>query len=68
MTCKQTFNKILYRLQTFVLLTTIRAAANIGLPQWVLTCFHDTFVVNQSAVLRLNFCAKNPPLRQAENC
>jgi len=37
--------------------------ANIGLPQWGLTCFYDTFVVNQSAVLRLNFCAKNPPLR-----
>lgn len=40
--------------------------ANIGLPQWGLTCFYDTFVVNQSAVLRLNFCAKNHPLRQAE--
>lgn len=40
--------------------------ANIGLPQWGLTCFYDTFVVKQSAVLRLNFCAKNPPLRQAE--
>jgi hypothetical protein len=26
---------------------------------------HDSFVVVSSAVLRLNFCAKNPPLRQA---
>jgi len=26
---------------------------------------YDTFVVGSSAVLRLNFCAKNPPLRQA---
>ena len=25
----------------------------------------DRFVVGSSAVLRLNFCAKNPPLRQA---
>lgn len=41
--------------------------ANIGLPQWGLTCFYGTFVVKQSAVLRLNFCTKNPPLRQAEN-
>ena len=27
---------------------------------------YDSFVVGSSAVLRLNFCAKNPPLRQAE--
>jgi len=40
-------------------------AANIGLPQWGLTCFYETFVFNQSAVLRLNICAKNAPLRQA---
>jgi hypothetical protein len=31
---------------------------------------YDSFVVGSSAVLRLNFCAKNPPLRQAAivNC
>jgi hypothetical protein len=28
---------------------------------------YDRFVVGSSAVLRLNFCAKNPPLRQARN-
>jgi hypothetical protein len=28
---------------------------------------YDSFVVGSSAVLRLNFRAKNPPLRQAEN-
>ncbi len=28
---------------------------------------YDCFVVGSSAVLRLNFCAKNPPHRQAEN-
>ena len=27
---------------------------------------YDSFVVSSSAVLRLNFCAKNPPHRQAE--
>jgi len=26
---------------------------------------YDSFVVGSSAVLPLNFCAKNPPLRQA---
>jgi len=26
---------------------------------------YDSFVVGLSAFLRLNFCAKNPPLRQA---
>jgi len=26
---------------------------------------YDSFVVGSSEVLRLNFCAKNPPLRQA---
>jgi len=28
---------------------------------------YDSFVVGSSAVLRLKFCAKNPPLRQAAN-
>ena len=28
---------------------------------------YDSFVVGSSAVLLLNFCAKNPPLRQAAN-
>jgi hypothetical protein len=28
---------------------------------------YASFVVGSSAVLRLNFCAKNPPLRQAAN-
>jgi hypothetical protein len=41
--------------------------ANIGLPQWGLTCCYDSLVLNRSAVLLLNFCAKIPPLRQAEN-
>jgi len=28
---------------------------------------YDSFVEGSSEVLRLNFCAKNPPLRQAAN-
>jgi len=28
---------------------------------------YDSFVVGSSSVLRLKFCAKNPPLRQAAN-
>ena len=28
---------------------------------------YDSFVAGSSAVLRLKFCAKNPPLRQAAN-
>ncbi len=28
---------------------------------------YDSFVVGSSVVLRLNFCAENPPLRQAAN-
>jgi len=28
---------------------------------------YDSFVIGSSIVLRLNFCAKNPPLRQAAN-
>ncbi len=39
--------------------------ANSSLAKWRVTCFYDSFVLNQSAELRLNFCAKNPPLRQA---
>jgi len=42
-----------------------RAADNSSLAKWRVTCFYESLVLNQSAVLRLNFCAKNPPLRQA---
>jgi hypothetical protein len=28
---------------------------------------YDSFAVGSSAVLRVNFCDKNPPLRQAAN-
>lgn len=38
---------------------------NSSLAKWRVTCFYDSLVLNQSAVLRLNICAKMPPLRQA---
>lgn len=41
-------------------------ATNIGLAIWRLTCFYETFVQGSTAVFLLNFCAKNPPHRQAE--
>jgi hypothetical protein len=42
-----------------------RAADNSSLAKWRVTCFYDSLVLNRSAFLRLNFCAKMPPLRQA---
>ena len=45
----------------------LKTAHNRSLAKWRVTCFYDILVLNQSAVLRLNFCAKIPPLRQAAN-
>jgi hypothetical protein len=44
-----------------------KPATNIGLAIWRLKCFYETFVQGSAAVFLLNFCAKNPPHRQAEN-
>ena len=41
-----------------------RPACNIGFAIWRLTCFYETFVLNQAVVHLLNISAKNPPLRQ----
>jgi len=40
--------------------------ANTSLVKVAVKCSANTFVVNQSLVLRMNFGAKNPPHRQAE--
>lgn len=32
---------------------------NIGLAIWLLKCFYETFVQGSTAVILLNFCAKN---------
>jgi hypothetical protein len=39
---------------------------NIGLAIWRLKCFYETFVQGSTLGILLNFCAKNPPRRQAE--
>ena len=40
-------------------------AGNSGLAKVAVQCSADTFVVNQSLVLRFNICGKNRHLRQA---
>jgi len=47
--------------------TTERTPApNSGLAKVAVQCSADTFVVNQTLVLRINICSKNRHLRQAE--
>jgi len=41
--------------------------ANTGLAKVSVQCSADTFVVNQSLVLRINICGENRHLRQARN-
>ena len=43
------------------------AAYNTGLAKVAVQCSADTFVVNQSLVLRINICGENRHLRQARN-
>ena len=40
---------------------------NTGLAKVAVQCTADTFVVNQSLVLRINICGENRHLRQARN-
>ena len=42
-------------------------AGNSGLAKVAVQCSADTFVVNQSLVLRINICGENRHLRQARN-
>ncbi len=42
-------------------------AYNTGLAKVAVQCSADTFVVNQSLVLRINICGENRHLRQARN-
>jgi len=42
-------------------------AGNSGLAKVAVQCSADTFVVNQSLVLRMNICGKNRHLRVAAN-
>ena len=42
-------------------------SANIGFAKWRVQCFYDSLVQGSSSVFQMKFCAKNPPLRKAEN-
>ncbi len=42
-------------------------ASNTGLAKVAVQCSADTFVVNQSLVLRISICSENRHLRQARN-
>jgi len=46
--------------------TEVTTTGNIGLAKVAVQCSADTFVVNQTLVLRINICGKNRHLRQAE--
>ena len=46
-------------------MTDERAACNSGLAKVAVQCSADSFVVNQTFVLRINFCGENRHLRQA---
>ena len=46
---------------------TRKATHNTGLAKVAVQCSADTFVVNQSLVLRINICGENRHLRQARN-
>jgi len=41
------------------------SAFNTGLAKVAIQCSADTFVINQSLVLRINICGENRHLRQA---
>ena len=45
--------------------TTRTTGYNTGLAKVAVQCSADTFVVNQSFVLRINICGENRHLRQA---
>ena len=48
-------------------MTENRPAYNPGLAKVAAQCSADTFMVNQSLVLRINICGENRHLRQARN-
>jgi len=52
-----------FRQQTFM--DREARTANTGLAKVAVQCSADTFVVNQSLVLRINICGENRHLRQA---
>ncbi len=59
------FGQSACKLDTTPLRTDRRASGNTGLAKVAVQCSADTFVVNQSLVLRINICGENRHLRQA---
>jgi len=47
--------------------TTRTTGYNTVLPKWRQKCYYETFVLNSTVVILLNFSANNPPLRQYPN-
>jgi len=64
---KKNYNDFLCECQTVLRWTDRRAADNTGLAKVAVQCSADTFVVNQTLVLRINICGENRHLRQARN-
>jgi len=64
--CKQP-HRDTANIDTTPLRTDRRAADNTGLAKVAVQCSADSFVVNQTFVLRINICGKNRHLRQARN-
>lgn len=54
-------------LETVAIRKDRRASDNSGFKKLAVQCSADTFVVNQSLVLRINICGENRHLRQALN-
>ncbi len=48
-------------------LTERKTTHNTGLAKVAVQCSADTFLVNQTLVLRINICSENRHLRQARN-
>ncbi len=61
------FGQSVSKLDTKYLRTDRRASANTGLAKVAVQCSADTFVVNQSLVLRINICGENRHLCQVRN-
>ena len=40
---------------------------NIGFAKWRVSCIYESLEQGSSSVFQMNICAKNPPLRKAEN-
>jgi hypothetical protein len=55
-----------FNIQLIFKALTLAFRSNIGFAKWRVQCFYETFVQSSTAVILLNFCAKNPPHRQAE--